>query len=138
MEEAFGAAASRWPGAKARQTSAADRSAILCYVTEDKRSVTKKEEKRDDSFFPQRCNLRDSKTLDSGLEESRDAKARKKPAGNSPCRAMADFDLGQTFFAEQDNEFTRNRNPDHTPAIVTLKYKEFIRNFRIEEDRIYR
>ena len=48
---------------------------------------------------------------------------------------MSDFDLGAIFFSDQGNDASQQ---DNSPTTSKIKYREFLRTFRVDEDFVYR
>eukprot|EP00316_Scyphosphaera_apsteinii_P011470 CAMPEP_0119297896 /NCGR_PEP_ID=MMETSP1333-20130426/83_1 /TAXON_ID=418940 /ORGANISM="Scyphosphaera apsteinii, Strain RCC1455" /LENGTH=727 /DNA_ID=CAMNT_0007298855 /DNA_START=34 /DNA_END=2217 /DNA_ORIENTATION=+ len=49
---------------------------------------------------------------------------------------MTDYDQGAIFFSDQGRD--SQGSPDDSPTAARMKFREFIRTFRLEEDYIYR
>ena len=48
---------------------------------------------------------------------------------------MSDFDQGAIFFSDQGNDASQQ---DNSPTSSKIKYREFLRTFRVDEDFVYR
>ena len=70
--------------------------------------------------------------------------AASRAARHAQHNAMADFDLGGIFFTDQSanngagERLAGEGDSDYLPAKAQLKYREFLRDFRREEEYIYR
>ena len=49
-----------------------------------------------------------------------------------------DFDAGQIFYSDQTEQGLGGQSDSLSPIAARLKYKEFIRTFRLEDDHVYR